>query len=389
MMKIGVVTPEFPPLIGGTSHHAFGLARTLAKTDQITVYTSAVLAPTTDRQYRFDVHPVLKKELSADAIQLAAAEVDVWVLLNAGYAPLSLTLKAPSFVYCHGNDFLNPWITRDGIFFSPAARWVNYLLARTPVLWRHEPAAQSWMHRHYMRRHIAKGLNRACNVFVNSHYTAKRLRDAIPSYSRPVTVSYPGLDPELLADDETIAKRLTPSTDTLRLLTVTRLESHSRNKAVDEVLYAVAELGDVALSLTIVGDGDDRGRLQNLSHALRIDHRVIFAGEVTGRSLLRYIDDADLFVLVSDDSFGMVYVEAAARGLPSIARAKTQECDAFVPGETAFAIPSAKPSVVAAEIRRFQRERQCFDPFRIRDFARRFVWPEVGAAFRAELLRRL
>lgn len=388
-MKIGLVTPEFPPMVGGTSHHAFGLACALARTDEITVYTSAALTGKSDSLCGFKIQPLLTREINADTARLAAQEVDAWLLLNAGYAPLSLKFDAPTFVYCHGNDFLIPWINCEGAFFTHVAGVVPYILTRFPFVWRYKPVIQSWIHRRNMAKLIAQGLIGARHVFVNSHYTLQQLRRAIPSFTQSVTVSFPGVHPDLLADDATLARRSTRRTDDLRLLTITRLESCSRHKSVDELLYAVAELNNVALSLTIIGDGDDRIRLESLSRTLKVDDRVKFMGTVNSDSLAPYLDDADLLVLVSDDSFGMVYVEAATRGVPSLARTKTREVDAVIPGTTGLLIDSAAPAEIAAGIRRFKNERDGFDPFRIRQFAEQFVWPNIGASLRAELVKRL
>lgn len=107
----------------------------------------------------------------------------------------------------------------------------------------------------------------------------------------------------------------------LRLLTVGSLIGRKR---VDAVIGALALLGDPGVVLTVVGDdsaepGTARS-LRRLPARLGVSRQVRFAGPLDERALDEAYREADLFVLPSQhEGFGMVYLEAMARGVPVVA----------------------------------------------------------------------
>jgi phosphatidyl-myo-inositol dimannoside synthase len=382
-MKIGVVAPEFPPYRGGTAQHAFGLSRALARMDEVTVYSTMSASTENDGQLGFRVERSLVRQIRSDAERLRAVEVDAWLALNAGYAPLSTMLQRPTFVYCHLNDFLFPWIHGEGRFVWEAVE----VLAKTPMLWRYAPPVRSLIKQRYASRDIARGLKHARQVFVNSGNTRSVLNATFPSLRRDVVVSHPGIEPDMLADDATLSARGSRRRSTLHILSIANLTTTALHKRVDVTLHAIARLADVQLSYTVVGDGDDRARLQNLARALGIEGRVCFRGVVSYKQLVSCLDEADLFVLVSKEGFGMVYVEAAARGLPSLASAEECSTDAYIEGTTALLVEQPTADGIAAGIRQFLVELDKFDAVKIRRFAERFLWSDIAGMLRAEMVK--
>jgi len=380
-LRIGVVAPEFPPTMGGTAQHALGLSKALARTDRIILFTQPSSQVTADDPPGFPVHRVLTRRVGRDAKILKQAEVDVWLLLNAGYAPLTQVLRAPTFVYCHGNDFLFPWVYNQ----SETADRIGNLMSKAPVAWRWAAGFRNWTR----QRHLGRGLEQARHVFTNSRFTLANLMASFPRCRIDATVSNPGIDPELLIDDVALTARQARRRPGLHLISIANLSSFAPQKRIDETLRALAELCDSDVAFTIIGDGDDRTRLENLARELNIANRVRFLGTVTNSSIMHQLDDSDLFVLVSREGFGMVYVEAAARGVPSLACAEQCATDAFVPGKTAILVPAPTSREIAHGIRRFAAEHKSFDPFEIRRFAMRFLWPEIAKSLRAEITHRI
>jgi glycosyltransferase involved in cell wall biosynthesis len=107
-----------------------------------------------------------------------------------------------------------------------------------------------------------------------------------------------------------------------RLITVARL---SAEKGVDDAIRALAVLGadGVEAELEVVGEGPQRSELEALAGELGVSERIHFAGFVPqGPELVRYLDQADLFVLASrSEGLPHSLVEAMARGLPVVATA--------------------------------------------------------------------
>ncbi len=72
--------------------------------------------------------------------------------------------------------------------------------------------------------------------------------------------------------------------------------------------------------LVLVGDGDDRPRLERLAHTLGISGRVRFVGGVPHEAVGDYYRAADLFLFPStSETQGIVVLEALAAGLPVVA----------------------------------------------------------------------
>lgn len=102
--------------------------------------------------------------------------------------------------------------------------------------------------------------------------------------------------------------------DRLSLLYVGRLAIQKR---VDRLLEALALL-QTPVELVIVGDGEDRGKLENLAEQLKLSN-VRFEGGKYGSELLAHYLQADIFLIPSDkEGMPLVVLEAMAAGLPVI-----------------------------------------------------------------------
>lgn len=91
-------------------------------------------------------------------------------------------------------------------------------------------------------------------------------------------------------------------------------------KGFDVLLAATAAAGarGARFTVEIGGDGRERAALQTLSERLGIAGRVTFPGWID--DVAAFLADADLFVLPSrDEAFGIVVLEAMARGVPIVA----------------------------------------------------------------------
>jgi glycosyltransferase involved in cell wall biosynthesis len=75
-----------------------------------------------------------------------------------------------------------------------------------------------------------------------------------------------------------------------------------------------------ALSLEIIGDGPERGRLQQLAQELGVAAKVHFRGRKSRREVAEAMQRATVFALPSRyEGLGCVYLEAMAAGKPVVA----------------------------------------------------------------------
>lgn len=94
----------------------------------------------------------------------------------------------------------------------------------------------------------------------------------------------------------------------------------NRGKGVDLAIEALVHLPR-QLHLTLVGDGPARDALAARAETLGVTDRVAFRGKLPGWQVRAELDRADLLVVPSrtPETFSLVGVEAASRGVPSVA----------------------------------------------------------------------
>ncbi len=384
-LNLGVLAPELPPGAGGMERLAAGLTRALAEHPQV----SELRVVTREDSVVDEAlpgssiigHALLNDDLHQTAGRLEALPVpDVWLALNAGLAPLAGKLPGRLALYAHGNDFLRPWIAC-GPRSIERLRW-PYV---APL-------------RHALRRRaIGRALFDCAVLLANSRPTGDRLlaldrRAAGAEPALEVEVVPPGIAASWF--EEPLPEVTSRGARPFRLLTVARLARATDRKNIDGLLQAVAMLvrDSVRVELRIVGDGDDRGRLEALARELDLAGRVQFLGRLDDLGLRAEYTAADLFVLASRatagdvEGFGMVYVEAAACGTPSLAHRAGGAVDAVAEGRSGFFVDSPDASALAGELARLvglEAQPKSGDGHwpsaeACREHARQFRWPGIA-----------
>jgi L-malate glycosyltransferase len=104
---------------------------------------------------------------------------------------------------------------------------------------------------------------------------------------------------------------------TLKLVVVSRL---IERKGIQYILAAIAKLKDKDIELTIVGRGNYESNLKRICRVHELERKITFHGYCTNEMLPRIYQEHDVFILTSlAESFGIVFLEAMACGLPAIA----------------------------------------------------------------------
>ncbi len=163
-------------------------------------------------------------------------------------------------------------------------------------------------------------LRRADRVTAIAEFNAGKV--AALQHIAPETIAIVpcALDPEFSALSD--ATRPRPGEPPI-LLTVARLEGPERGeyKGVDTVIEAMPEVMAAFPGgrYVVVGDGDDRPRLEQLAHRCGVQERVTFAGAVDAAALRAFYDACEIFVMPSrTEGFGIVFLEAMALGKPVV-----------------------------------------------------------------------
>ncbi|MCU1385987.1 MAG: glycosyl transferase family 1 [Acidobacteria bacterium] len=149
-------------------------------------------------------------------------------------------------------------------------------------------------------------LARSARVVAVSAFSRARFFEANPDLrDRAVDVCHHGIAP-LAAPDEVHDRG--PAA-----LIVGRMQADERYKGHDALIElwpaVMAAVPDAVLR--IVGDGDDRARLEAKVRAIGLETRVLFLGRVDDDALQREYAQATVFVMPSPrEGFGLVFLEA-------------------------------------------------------------------------------
>jgi phosphatidylinositol alpha-1,6-mannosyltransferase len=162
-----------------------------------------------------------------------------------------------------------------------------------------------------------------------------------------------GIDPEFEARVDATAQ-LSPPPGFPRtgrvILTVGRWDPAERYKGADTLIAALPRVLKAApdTSLVLVGDGDDRPRLENLARDLGVSQHMHVLYSLTPEQLFACYAHCDIFALPSrGEGFGLVFLEAMACAKPVIGGAHGGIPDIVEEGVTGLLVPHGDPERLA------------------------------------------
>lgn len=125
----------------------------------------------------------------------------------------------------------------------------------------------------------------------------------------------------------------------------------SREKGVHHALRALSRADAPDAGLLIIGDGEERGRLERLASELGLADRVVFAGAQPPEKMPAFLSAADAFLFPTerDEAAPLVLPQAMACGLPVVASTRggiTEVIDR--PGENGILVPPGDVPALAA-----------------------------------------
>jgi phosphatidylinositol alpha-1,6-mannosyltransferase len=314
-----LVTNDFPPKIGGIQSLLWEWWRRLPP-DQFAVLTSPYAgADAFDAEQPFRVeripepvllpHPIMTRRVDELAREFGA---ELIVLDPA--VPLGLigpSLELPYDVVLHGAEVTVP--------------------GRLPG----SKQALAWV------------LRNARHVVAAGEYSSAEA-DRAAGRSLPTTIVPPGVDTErfrpLTSDERRAARaRFGLPVDAPVIVGVSRLVPR---KGFDTAIRAVAAMSrrHPGLVLAIAGTGRDEGRLRKL--AVDVGAPVRFLGRVANDDLPLVYGCADVFTMLcrnrwaglEQEGFGIVFVEAAACGVPQVAGRSGGAAEAVADGTSGIVI---------------------------------------------------
>jgi glycosyltransferase involved in cell wall biosynthesis len=238
-----------------------------------------------------------------------------------------------------------------------------------------------------LRRWLAGQLiNRATRVSTLSNYSRELLLRNFPEARAKITLT-PGA---LRSDFAVIAPKPAAAKQKIVVLTVGRLHPRKGQLLTLQALQMLPPAVRARIEYWIVG-GQSKGQYEaelRATAAARPDLAVRFLGDMPDDELSQVYEGADIFAMTSVnlersvEGFGLVYLEAAAHGLPVVAHDVGGVGEAVVDGRTGLLVPPHRPVQLAAAFEKLIHDpglrRQLGEAGR--EWARRNCWKESAAA---------
>jgi phosphatidylinositol alpha-1,6-mannosyltransferase len=328
-LRLLVITNDFPPVAGGIENIVFSLVDRWPPADAVVLTRLVKDAHLFDKGLAFEVRrePVGTLLPTPDLLKKASrivVERDIDFVYFA--TPFPLGLIGPRLLRQHNVPFACSVMGADFIV-SAALPGVRAMLRNV--------------------------LSSAALVLPLSRYLAESVQRLVPEHEA-VTVLTPGVDTERFRPAQDPGVSESP-----RILFVSRVVARKGAESLLRAMSRVLPKHPSARAI-FVGGGPPRyiNYLKHLARAENIQWSVSFEGPQPWHRLPPFYSSADVFALptherlggLETEGFGMVYLEAAASGLPVIAGNSGGVADAVVDGETGIIVDGRDPVEVADAI---------------------------------------
>jgi phosphatidylinositol alpha-1,6-mannosyltransferase len=196
-------------------------------------------------------------------------------------------------------------------------------------------------------------------IFANSLSTRRMLEELGVAADR-LELVYPGVDTQRFRPDidaTEIRRRIAPGGEMV-LLSVGRLQTRKGHDLMIQAVGHLTRQQHRSLRYVIVGDGAERARLEALVDQCGVREYVTFIGEAPAQLLPQYYAACDIFVhpnrveQTDVEGFGMVFLEAAATGKPTVGGNSGGVPEAMADGVTGLLVGGTDVEELATTVAR-------------------------------------
>ena len=235
--------------------------------------------------------------------------------------------------------------------------WIMARLLRKPlVVYCHGEELSTWGRGRKFRTMLWVYRHADANI-ANSEYTLEEMVK-LGVRRETITLIYPGVETERFRPGlpcEDLKQSIGLQAGQHLILSVGRLV---RRKGFDQVIRAIPELVKQGIDAhyALIGIGEDWDYLSDLAKELGVSERLHLLGHVSPEDLPRWYNACDVFVMANreingdTEGFGMVFLEAAACGKPSIAGNAGGTGAAVVDGVTGYRVDGTNVSVLVGRL---------------------------------------
>ena len=151
------------------------------------------------------------------------------------------------------------------------------------------------------------------------------------------------------------------------------------------------------LKYVIVGQGSEYANLKSQVTNLKLQDRIIFLKDLSEEELIGLYKNAELFILLPQndnkdiEGFGLVFLEAAAAGLPVVAARDTSAEDAVLDGKNGFLVGSKDWKGTALTVEKILNDENLKNNFSKNslELARSMNWEQIAKQYADHIYNQL
>lgn len=352
MTKTLILTSEFPPQPGGIGNHAYNLAQGLQDND----YEVKVVCDT--RSANGEAERVFDKQLPFEVVRIPRKKLIILSYLKRIRTAFSLSRNSET-VICSGKFSL--WL---GAFLS-------FFFKRKYIAVIH--GSEVRLPNILLRKLTDLSLKRFSKVIAVSNYTKSLVAHI---RLKNVAVVPNGFEIKIPVTSQR-KKEPVPV-----LITVGNV---TQRKGQRNVINALPNLLNIFpdLKYYIVGIPTERDRLEKLALHLGVEDAVVFFGKVSEEEKIELLQQADVFVMLSEatktgdvEGFGIAILEANALGIPAIGALGCGIEDAINDDVSGKLINPKDPNQFAAALEEILNQYETFSQ-KAKNLSQDFTWEKV------------
>ncbi len=234
---------------------------------------------------------------------------------------------------------------------------------------------------------LTKAVLKNSDMIIANSYSTKNIVSSFYDKSK-IKVVHPGVEFSCYQIEEKERllwrKRWGFPQDTIILITIARMEPRKNQDAVIKVLAEFRKEG-LPLGYVVGGVGEEEGKLRDLVNELELQQWVKFLGRVSEEEKIKSFCAADIHIMPSIqvgsmiEGFGIVFMEAAAAGIPSIAGNVGGQSEAVLDGKTGIVVDGTNLEEIKDGIKRLSLnvEKRKSLGIQAKQWAREHDWHKV------------
>jgi len=303
-MKALLVSSQYPPLEAGVPNFNYHISKMMTSKEFAVLTSNVPDSEKVDKKLAFNVYR--HKFLTG---------------YKLNFSPLFFLRHIPLlfyFIRIIRREKVDIVIQGEGRPFLMLLSYIAYKLFNVPyVVFHHGDGANPYSSR--KSDVIVKFLiQKSLGVIANSEFTKERVIKKYSMDPEKIKILYPGVNTDFFTCgiDTTSLMNKHNLMNKKIIMTVGRLDKRKgHDHVIKSIPYLVKEIPN--LIYLVIGNGDDKPRLESIINELQLHDYVLFTGSASLEDLPAYYNLCDLFVMpnreVDDgdtEGFGMVFIEA-------------------------------------------------------------------------------